>query len=450
MNKNHLYTPSDIFAVARDEAEVTNLMNTDVYKFLMLDFILTHPEYKDINVKWQMTIRSKWIRTAEVIPLPALLEQLEATKMIPGLQDSDISYLRWMTNPDGSRFFREETLAFLKTFRLPEYKVGIDANSNYTLEFTGPWKTSMMREIYGLKIINSLYQYHYVKKAKLSNSGFHQIINTTIHRLYEDIATFKTAPKLKFMEFGTRRSLSTDFQRMVFEILTDSIPDQCTATSNILLSREFGKNNPKGTNAHELRMIPTALHDDPQKIVETMYDIDRQWMDHFNGLGILLPDTYGTTFYLNNCPEDIALKHSGNRFDSKDPMIGIPEYLAFLQKWWIDSHTKLWIPSDGLTAKSSVEIFNRFKDDLNITTGNGTHLSNNTAWTRPESKEPFGPFGSFSVVVKPAYIERPDGTRVSCVKLSDNPEKAVWEKSRVELFKEIFGNAWVKKQDVLV
>ncbi|MBP7848128.1 nicotinate phosphoribosyltransferase, partial [Patescibacteria group bacterium] len=64
------------------------------------------------------------------------------------------------------------------------------------------------------------------------------------------------------MEFGTRRSLSTDFQRMVFEILTDSIPDQCTATSNVLLSREFGKNNPKGTNAHELRMIPSALYDD--------------------------------------------------------------------------------------------------------------------------------------------------------------------------------------------
>ncbi|MBP7848467.1 nicotinate phosphoribosyltransferase, partial [Patescibacteria group bacterium] len=97
----------------------------------------------------------------------------------------------------------------------------------------------------------------------------------------------------------------------------------------------------KGTNAHELRMIPTALYDDPQKIIDTMYNIDRQWMDHFGGLGILLPDTYGTSFYFDNCPEDIALRHSGNRFDSKDPMVGIPEYLAFLKKWNIDSHTKL-------------------------------------------------------------------------------------------------------------
>jgi hypothetical protein len=28
-------------------------------------------------------------------------------------------------------------------------------------------------------------------------------------------------------------------------------------------------------------MIPTALYDDPQEIIDTMYDIDRQWMKHF-------------------------------------------------------------------------------------------------------------------------------------------------------------------------
>lgn len=82
MNHTNLYTPTDFFAAARDEAEVDNLLNTDVYKFLMLDFILANPEYKDLNVKRQMTIRSKGIRTAEVIPLTALQEQLEATKSI--------------------------------------------------------------------------------------------------------------------------------------------------------------------------------------------------------------------------------------------------------------------------------------------------------------------------------------------------------------------------------
>lgn len=82
MNNRNLYTPRDIFAAARDEAEVSNLLNTDMYKFMMMDFILAHPEYKDVNVRRDLKIRSKNVRTADVIPERALREQLEATKAI--------------------------------------------------------------------------------------------------------------------------------------------------------------------------------------------------------------------------------------------------------------------------------------------------------------------------------------------------------------------------------
>jgi len=94
-------------------------------------------------------------------------------------------------------------------------------------------------EIYGLKIINSLYLYHYTKKEKLTNVEFNQIINETLNRLYKDIKIFKENPELTFSEFGTRRSASTDFQRMVFDILSSSLPNQCLGTSNVMLSREF-------------------------------------------------------------------------------------------------------------------------------------------------------------------------------------------------------------------
>ena len=96
----------------------------------------------------------------------------------------------------------------------------------------------MMREIYGLKIINSSYMYHYIKKAKLTDSEFTQIINESIHRLYQDIKIFKSEPELTFSEFGTRRSLSTDYHTMVFNILSAELPEQCIGTSNIMLSRE--------------------------------------------------------------------------------------------------------------------------------------------------------------------------------------------------------------------
>lgn len=82
MNNSLPYTFSNSFAAARDEAEVDNLLNTDVYKFLMLDFILAHPEYRDMRVKWKMTIRNKDIRIADIIPESPLRAQLDATRDI--------------------------------------------------------------------------------------------------------------------------------------------------------------------------------------------------------------------------------------------------------------------------------------------------------------------------------------------------------------------------------
>lgn len=227
--------------------------------------------------------------------------------------------------------FRAETLAFLRTFSLPDYSLEIDENNNYELEFTGPWATSIMWEIAGLKVINSSYLYNYIKKANLSGSEFTSIIEKSFARLYEDIKIFKQNPGVKFLEYGTRRSASTDYQRRVYEILRTEIPDQCIGTSNVLFSSEF-ETLPKGTNAHELRMIPTALVDTPSEIIDTMYEVDRKWAEHFPELAILLPDTYGSTFYFENCPKDIFEKHIGCRFDSKDPLIAIPEYVDFILK----------------------------------------------------------------------------------------------------------------------
>lgn len=68
----------------------------------------------------------------------------------------------------------------------------------------------------------------------------------------------------------------------------------------------------------------------------------------------------------------------------------------------------------------------------------GTNLTNNTKGTWPREKESYGPFGSFSVVVKPMEVQRPDGTWTSTVKLSDNPNKAMGSQERVTLFKNIF------------
>lgn len=97
------------FAPARDEAEIQTLLNTDAYKFFMLDFILAHPEYRTMQVRWKMKIRTPDVRIADVIPESSLREQLDATRSIRGISSSERDYLSNLTTTKLSR----ETLDFL-------------------------------------------------------------------------------------------------------------------------------------------------------------------------------------------------------------------------------------------------------------------------------------------------------------------------------------------------
>ena len=445
------YTLQNSFAAARDEAEVDTLLNTDVYKFLMLDFILAHPEYQNMKVRWKMKVRNTDIRLADIIPETALREQLDKTRSIEGVSQADLSYLRGMQV--GSRnLLREETLAFLQDFQLPEYDLERDWQWGYDLSFEGSWAESMLWEIYGLKIVNSLYLYHYAKKAKLSPSEWNGVMTRMFARLYDNTGKVKSDPRITFSEFGTRRAASTDIHRQVYEILQNELSGQCLGTSNVMLAKEFWQNNPKWTNAHELRMIPTAFEDTSEGIVSRMYEVDRQWQVHYPELGILLPDTFGSSFYFANCPEDIAKKHTGCRIDSKDPLDAIPEYVDFLWRWNIDPKTKIALPSDGLTFDIIKWVTDRFHGVMGtLTNGWGTELSNNTKWTLPKEKEQYGPFGSMSIVIKPDAVWRPDRNEwVSCVKLSDNPNKAMGSRDRVELFKRTFGVQGMERHEVVV
>lgn len=60
------------------------------------------------------------------------------------------------------------------------------------------------------------------------------------------------------------------------------VPEAIKGTSNIMFAQKFGK--PLiGTNAHEIRMIPTATVHTPEEIIRMVYHIDRLWMKHHEG-----------------------------------------------------------------------------------------------------------------------------------------------------------------------
>ena len=442
--------PLEYFPSLSGAPEVHHLLDTDFYKFSMLDFILAHPEYRWLNVRWSMKIRNPDIETLRVIPRDVLESQLEMSRnTIKGLSESEISYLRGMQRGPWVPMFQEETLMFLRDFQLPDYILW-DDGKNYTLDFTWPWESSMMWEIIALKIINTLYISQYIRKTNISDVEFSEMMHQVSGRLFKDIKTLETAPETTFSEFWTRRAMSSVWQREVNRILAERLPAQYAGTSNVFISKEMWGANPRGTNAHELRMIPTALHDTPKAIISEMYGVDRKWQAHLPELALLLPDAYGTSFYLNNTPDDIMRWHTGMRFDSKDPMQAIPEYIDWLLKHGQDPMTKVWIPSDGLDAQKVVEISQTFHHKLwKLSFWIWTNLTNNTKGIFPKT-ESLWPFGSFSVVVKPSAVQRPSGEWISTVKLSDNPNKAMGDAKRVEHFKKIFWAAGMQALQVQV
>jgi nicotinate phosphoribosyltransferase len=86
---------------------------------------------------------------------------------------------------------KEETLTYLQNFRLPEYQLENDGQGGYDLVFEGSWAESTLWEIYALKIVNSLYLYHYAKKAKITPVEWNGIMTRKTARLYDDLQIVK-------------------------------------------------------------------------------------------------------------------------------------------------------------------------------------------------------------------------------------------------------------------
>jgi nicotinate phosphoribosyltransferase len=176
---------------------------------------------------------------------------------------------------------------------------------------------------------------------------------------------------------------------------------------------------------------------------------------------ILLPDTFGTTQFLEGAPEWVA-DWTGQRIDSKDPYIAGDEYIAWLERRGRDPRQKRLIASDALDVEQILGLhayfggklrngsrpadFQRasdFEDEakwcpqrrIRFSSGWGTFLTNDFRNCNPLGGEGFNPV---SLVCKLTDVDgRP------AVKLSDNYRKALGSAAEVERYRRVFGMAGV-------
>jgi nicotinate phosphoribosyltransferase len=115
--------------------------------------------------------------------------------------------------------------------------------------------------------------------------------------------------------------------------------------------------------------------------------------------------------------------------------------MNWYQSRGINPEEKVTIFSDGLTYSDIVRLSNKYQGRHIVPFGWGTMLTNNFAGTvlGNENMRPF------SMVVKAVEADgRP------CVKLSNNPEKAMGPKQEVERYLRVFGSEGHVASRVLV
>jgi nicotinate phosphoribosyltransferase len=421
---------------------VRSLLDTDFYKLLMLQFIWKN--FPAVHVTSEVVNRTVEVRLAERVSAAALVDQMEHVR---GLKFRR-SELVWLA---GNTFYGTRTIfdpGFLdwleKDFQLSDYEV-MEHDGQLTLRFSGLWTGVTMWEVYALAIVSEL-------KTRFALSTLNELELDVLYaraktRLWDKIARLKGVEGLQVSDFGTRRRHSFLWQEYCVQAMRVSLntngTERFTGTSNTALAYKHDL-EAIGTNAHELPMALAAMAsagtDDALRA--SQYRVLELWQRSYGGsMLIMLPDTFGTTQFLEGAPEWVA-DWTGQRIDSKDPMVAGDEYIAWLMKRGRDPRLKRLIASDGLDVEDIVRLHVYFRGRIRFSAGWGTLLTNDFRGCHPRGEDTLGPI---SLVCKVMTVDgRP------AVKLSDNARKATGPKEEIERYRQVFGTGAVVGAAVVV
>src|ERR1700739_1798371 len=319
-----------------------SLLDTDFYKLLMLQFIWKH--YPKTRVTFSLGNRASSVRLADMFPIEELEAQMEHARKLR-FRRSELVWLAWNTFYGRRGIFQPEFLTWLENdFRLSDYELSVQ-DGQFHMNFTGYWPETTMWELYSLSIVNELKTRASLKK--LSEFGLDILYARAKTKLWSKIERLCGVPGLKLGDFGTRRRHSFLWQEYVVESLADNLGRAFIGTSNAFLAHKHDL-EAIGTNAHEIPMVLAALADDEEELKQSQYKVLELWQGTYEGaLRIMLPDTFGTTQFLEGAPDWVA-DWTGQRVDSKDPYVAGEEYIAWLKAHGGDPREKLMIASDTL------------------------------------------------------------------------------------------------------
>lgn len=415
---------------------VRSLLDTDFYKLLMLQFIWKN--FPAVHVTSETTNRTTQVRLAEQISADGLIEQMEHVRQLR-FRKSELIWLAGNTFYGTRSMFEPAFLDWLEHgFRLSDYEV-LEQNGQLVLRFAGLWTEVTMWEIYGLALMSEMKTR--AALGRLSELELDVLYARAKTKLWAKIERLRRFPAVQISEFGTRRRHSFLWQEYVVQAMRAGLGESLSGTSNTFLAYKHDL-EAMGTNAHELPMALAALANSDEELHSSQYRVLELWQKSYGGeLLIMLPDTFGTTQFLQSAPDWVA-DWTGQRCDSKDPFVAGDEYIAWLMSRGRDARRKRLIASDGLDVDEIIALHEYFNGRIRFSAGWGTLLTNDFRDCHPRGEHDFDPI---SLVCKLMTVEgRP------AVKLSDNANKATGPVAEIERYRRVFGTVAVEGAAVVV
>ncbi len=412
---------------------VRSLIDTDFYKLLMCQSVFRNRP--DTTVTFSLINRTKHIRLAELIDEGELREQLDHIRSL-SLTRGESTWLRGNTFYGKRSMFRPDFMEWFENLTLPPYHLE-KRDGQYELTFEGAWPEVMLWEIPALAVLMELRGRAVLNQMR--RFELQVLYARAMTKIWEKIEALRGVDGLQIADFGTRRRHSFLWQDWCVQAMVEGLGDKFVGTSNCLIAKNRDL-EAIGTNAHELPMVYAALAESDEELAQAPYDVLSDWHDEHDGnLRIILPDTYGTEGFLKHAP-DWLVGWTGVRVDSGDPATGAETAIRWWQERGEDPREKRVIFSDGLDVDKIAELQAQFRDQVRVSFGWGTLLTNDFRGLTPGDA-----LAPFSLVCKAVAANgRPT------VKLSDNPNKAMGPAEEVERYKNIFHVGRQQAMEVLV
>ena len=382
---------------------ITSLLDTDLYKFTMMQVVLHH--FPGAQVEYKFKCRNPGVQLA-----PFVSEIRDEIRSLCSLhfQDAELAYLRSL------RFIKSDFIDFLGIFRLNEKYITVTAlpSGEIDITITGPWLHTILFEIPVLAIVNEVY-FRNTQKVPNFVEGRRRLDQKILQLQGEGLE------ELKIADYGTRRRFSRAWHEEVLRVLCARLggdekrpgssyaPAQLAGTSNVLFAMKLGL-KPLGTMAHEYLQACQALG--PRLRDSQVFGFECWAREYRGDLGIALSDVYGMSAFLRDFDLYFCKLFDGARHDSGDPFAWGERLLAHYKANRVDPLTKVLIFSDALTIPRTIELYRRFSGRCQLAFGIGTNLTNDLG--DPPEHVPL------QIVIK---MTRCNGQPVA--KLSDAPGK---------------------------